>query len=1070
MSAAVALLKSDQITDPSTAHRVDNYCTEATRSSETLLFLKPVPLPDGTPRRPRKRIVVGEDGALRADKGAFRLKTFSGGLVTVDGIRSLHVLIRTRAQAGETVLVAGLPSGNANMQRMRRTSDTITDRPSHILVADVDDLPNYRGLNPVADPEAAAESIRCLLPLSLRRAAISIAFSSSTGLTGDVPAALSMHLRAWGDAGMDQDMRASLVRAVHRFAMARLVGAGTSPTGKVDDALARPVQLQSIASPGMPEGRPDPFEGSSRHVLLEGEDSFSFDALMEELAPYLSKEEPIPPRSGKTAGKSRIRRGPLPVVPVAQLAALDVPELAEVLPITVRRALEAATRLGNAPRREGATRPQTIRQAHAARSVLDLVRWSRSRAAWGEAVPALAAWHREGGVPEGLRDEFMVILQSRLGYALQGRGVEGRDFMDALAAVAGCCVDPRWFQEEWLGEGYHRSVTQRMARSRAGETVEWEGTARAPLYWHNPATIRAILGIHEAEAEALGLSTLAPRAARERMRRRSAGARTAGAVAGEAATLRAKARRLRGRGMSHAAIGSACGRSATWARRAVVGIRSAPDRDGRRTAPATAINPEISAGIPCGQGSHKDSIRTPCVTSKEDLDRGEPLSYVPAHRASTPRSLHLRTGTLDSPFPGTPCVDGLEQPDGCTPGRSQDASHASPGLEGCESVLGQPGVGASGAQAAEMPSEEPAPSVGLRVTMEAPSGRQCPASPVGVGADGNGLVEDLKAVQAVQEAPVDFEFLVPVAPLGEWAMDGRADAALDDRGEYDCLGSQRTSVLSATADAAEGWNARLTVPQGAMPGFGAWAWRGRHAVRGGRPVWISGAGVVVSRGGQAAENAPDWVRVGFAAAQEAAYGPRRAALRLLEQRAVRDARASAAEQAYRAWLTSQGRGEVAVVVPPESRDWEVPGTASWLADGLARLIRVLKRRVWRHELERLRRAEPLLVGAVIASLPTPLEERTAWSDGLAREAARVERVRVGPGAGQVPASSPALSQSSAPSRAWPSGARRTRCQRRSHSRPAWRSKSRPVPSWCAAVQRAPIGALCTGAASFQISR
>lgn len=281
MRAAVTLLRSDQITDPPTGPRVDKYFAPLARYSETLLFLKPVPLPDGTPRRPCKRIVVGEDGALRADKGAFRLKTFSGELVTVEGIRSLHEMIKGHALTGETVLVAGLPSGKADIRRMRRTSDTITDRPSHILVADVDDLPNYRGLNPVVAPEGAAESIRCLLPLSLRRAAVSAAFSSSTGLVVGVPTTLSMHLRVWGDAGMGQDMRASLVRAVHHFAMARLADAGTSPTGKVDDALTRPVQLQSIAAPGMPGGRPDPFEGSSRHMLLEGEDAFSFDALME---------------------------------------------------------------------------------------------------------------------------------------------------------------------------------------------------------------------------------------------------------------------------------------------------------------------------------------------------------------------------------------------------------------------------------------------------------------------------------------------------------------------------------------------------------------------------------------------------------------------------------------------------------------------------------------------------------------------------------------------------------------------------------------------------------------------
>ncbi len=43
------------------------------------------------------------------------------------------------------------------------------------------------------------------------------------------------------------------------------------------------------------------------------------------------------------------------------------------------------------------------------------------------------------------------------------------------------------------------------------------------------------------------------------------------------------------------------------------------------------------------------------------------------------------------------------------------------------------------------------------------------------------------------------------------------------------------------------------------------------------------------------------------------------------------------------------------------------------------------------------------------------------------------------------------------------------CQRRLDSNPAGRSKSRPVPSWWDAVQRAPIGDLCTASAAFLVS-
>lgn len=976
MSAAVVLHRDDQITDPFTGPRVDKYFPQAARYSETLLFLRPVPLPDGTKRHPRKRIVVGEDGALKADKGAFRLKTFSGELVAVEGIHGLHEAVRNRALAGETVLVAGLPTSRADLRRMRRTGETITDRPSRILVADVDGLPNHRALDPIADPVGAAESMRGLVPAALRRAAMSAAFSSSMGLAGGVPPTISMHLRSWADRGMDETLRVSLVRAIDRFVAARLAEAGVEPAGRVDHALARPAQMQSIAAPEMPEGHADPFAGSSRHLLLEGADEFGMDALLEELAPYMDQASTAGsrPRTGKRAGQAGKSSGRLPPVPEAVLSGLAAPDLPKVLPAAVLQALEAAARLPGVSRREGASRVQEVRQAHAARTVLDLVRWARARAAWGEAVPALGPWSRAHGVPEGLRDEFMVVLQSRLGYALQGRGVDGGGFMDALAAVAGCCVSPRWFEEEWLGEGYHRSVTQRMLRSRAGEQVEWEGQARAPLYWHRRDTIIRTLGIHEAEAEALGLASLAPRAVRERMRRRAGGARPAQAVQEVAAALRSKARRLRGRGMSIAAVAAACDRSETWARRATEGVQPVAGGVRRQPTPAEVINPEIRAGVLCRQGSQDESIRTPCVTSKGCLNLCESPSYLPVPGAGTPRSHHSWVSTPDSLDPGTPCAGVRAEPGGCAPGPEQGAPCALSGQDGSSIALEPSGVGESGSQAVAMLPEQPDPSGGL------PTGLQ--ASP--------------RAASTLGDAGAwgDFEVLTDVGTHGSAGVEPYdVDTLVDERDSPSQPAAPQAAAfcLPAPGGASGAWDARRPVAQGPGPGFEGWAWRGRHAIRGGQPAWVSGAGVVVRRGPRVVEAAPDWVKAGFAIAHEAAHGPRREALRLLDDRARRDAKATAADQAYRSWLASQGRGEAPVLVPPEPRDWEVPGTGSWLAEGLSRVMRALRRRDWRRELEALRRAEPLLVGAVIASLPTPGEERAAWADGLAREAARAAR-------------------------------------------------------------------------------
>src|SRR3954469_21139694 len=67
----------------------------------------------------------------------------------------------------------------------RRLGETILDRPSDVLVYDIDNLPAPAGLDPVAEPLAAALHAASRLPDEHRDASFAYAFSASAGLVRD---------------------------------------------------------------------------------------------------------------------------------------------------------------------------------------------------------------------------------------------------------------------------------------------------------------------------------------------------------------------------------------------------------------------------------------------------------------------------------------------------------------------------------------------------------------------------------------------------------------------------------------------------------------------------------------------------------------------------------------------------------------------------------------------------------------------------------------------------------------------------------------------------------------------
>lgn len=570
---------------------------ENPRNHEFLTVLTPA-ITSGDAPFLGKVFTKGQDGSLEGKVPP--LKWFDALTVPVTSITKLHreIVGLAKAPKSSALIVGGLADPSQDRRIRRLKGETIVDQPSRVLTEDRDKFPNPKGLDPRLDGMAAARWMDRFLPPSLRVATASHAWSSSCCVKSgsEVPATLSAAVRRMGNRPMEEAERVLILKGLDRWVRAAMDAAGIDMgKGGIDHRTGFAVQLQYISPPRLPEDMTDPL-GDARWLLLDGEaDVFDVDQLLAELAPFIGEADK-PPRTKRSRSTRAAQAGAehvVPILPDDVAAKLRKPDGAMVLPLDVGAVLARRTSiLGNRAAFHLHREKCALMQGYA-RITLDLIEWVRARVAWGKDHSDLRAWHVAGGVPEGQRNQFMLALHTCLAYALDGQGTRDRSFRETVTAVAELCVSREWLDKEWWGSGAHKSVTERIHRHGAGETVDWQGDARSPMYSYRPATIRALLGIHEAECTALGLTGLGGRALRLRAKRRLAGQKAREDVAAETAKLVATARTMRTEGASIRATAEAVGRSETWVKKHTIGltIHHAETRRNPRINPVTSCAP-----------------------------------------------------------------------------------------------------------------------------------------------------------------------------------------------------------------------------------------------------------------------------------------------------------------------------------------------------------------------------------------------------------------------------------------------------------------------------------------------
>ena len=569
MTPSVCISKQTQDTGNVSPNSVDNSCLA---DGDYLLRLVPAPNDKGWRPRIGKVFTRQADGSLKADVGRPRL--FIPEIVPIRSGDELHraVVAMGRDPVSSVVVAGGLadPSVTEPIRRLKGT--TVVDRATAILTLDNDKWPNTRGFDPRVRGHEAAEWMRSFMPPALRAARISVQWSSSCCVgapEGTAPAVLSAAFRFRTDARLVEAERVALMRGINAFVLRAMRAAGIEHGDTpVDARLGFCTQVSYVSPPRMPRGEADPL-GDARLLELPGAEVVDLAQLRSEIVP--PEGDALPPERTPRVGRKKGRPAPpaqpsvLPMLSDEAAARLQRPGTADVIPLPLARALGGRIEALKAPRQQGTTRRVAAFWNWAARLVLDMVALAQARAAWGAEESEFRAWHEAGGVPDGQRNAWMLILHSTLCYALGGGGVDGGTHREAVKAVAGLIIDPDWIEERWFARGGDSSVADRLARSLAGERCEWNGKRKSLVYGYRADTIRTNLGIHERECEVLGLASLGGRAFRRRVAAREAGRVSAERIAESAAALRARAAEMRAGGATLAEIARACDRSPAWA-------------------------------------------------------------------------------------------------------------------------------------------------------------------------------------------------------------------------------------------------------------------------------------------------------------------------------------------------------------------------------------------------------------------------------------------------------------------------------------------------------------------------
>ena len=612
MSAALALLNSDQIIDPPTHLIVDKYSSGG-RRPHNLTVLVPCRGRDGTRAYPGKSYARGPDGSL--ESRGFNLRTnrvFDAHQAPVACIEDLHdVLLRVQ----ERRLGIVVPGRLLNPERRTGVRRLVNDRPGcpatlasvplPWLLLDLDKVPNIHGLDPRTQPDEARNWLLSLLPWALRRARCVVRWSSSTCVgTEGPPATLSAHAWFWLDGLLARAEAKATCMAVDSH-IRRALSLTARPRGNggwlCDWKTTEGQQPIYVAPPLCEDGVADPFAPGERTVLAGGPDpEVVLDDLRAELEQYAGQGQPAGPAPARTTRKAggakrpgteakpwprpeRPARAPL-VLPATPLLHRDHPLVLEIRAHTMQA------------RKEAAGKRAVDAVLGAGRAAAELVRIALARVEWGREHDDFGAWAEVGGVSEGERDMWLYSVAACLAHALPAERVLDGSLRDLVTRVGETICGSEWTATGWVKDRCDGAVIAKAVQAARGESIVRDGRRWDPRYRWSAAALRRDLGIGDDEGRALGLLTLAEGATEKRSRRALVSLRKPEPAPDARTADRAEVVRLRAKGLSLRAVsartGVPVGTVQAWGAKAAV-ASTADGVGGRSVTPSTRLGSQV---------------------------------------------------------------------------------------------------------------------------------------------------------------------------------------------------------------------------------------------------------------------------------------------------------------------------------------------------------------------------------------------------------------------------------------------------------------------------------------------
>jgi hypothetical protein len=497
-----------------------------------------------------KKITINADGSV--DVKPYHCGTYFDPLaLPVSDLPTMHVqCVRTcEGKDGVGYLVGGdiAPEAGSSITRAKSykpasvdakgrkvgaTPRGLVDGHRHWLICDLDKILNHFKIDPRRDPAAALAFLIDLFPKEMQDTGFSWQWSSSTCVIGqdgrplaedDYPKTLGAHFRFWLSRSTTEAERKSLLNRLRLHAIARLetLGAKVEIGARVVDPQVGVYNQPVYTARPVFTGMADPFPGDCRYGMINGTGVVDVERLLEELpvtvtmsGRQLTAEQKAARKLVRAAAVSSVRektpqkweRDPLNII----LAPWDGNSPQDAIIERLERLLATSRNI------------KVNRNIWRARFLLLMPRLV-ARRMYHDSV-----WRAAGGVPDGLRNSFLMLVSSAMTYLFDPGRVPDmvRDYCSPLIAGGFDAIESGW-------AGSCEYAVMRRAVDDADGIVPPDYTVGgntykvdAARYGYFKATAIEMLGITEEEMIALGDTSICNEPVRHYLRRRAKGTPT----------------------------------------------------------------------------------------------------------------------------------------------------------------------------------------------------------------------------------------------------------------------------------------------------------------------------------------------------------------------------------------------------------------------------------------------------------------------------------------------------------------------------------------------------------------